>query len=1168
MNDSVLRFSKMREPPRIEGSFYSDNFGSSATPMLAPFPSPPRRSNKRVFIAFGITFVAMSLVCGGSLAWLYTSFNSGNTIAAEYLEQREQANEPLPISIVEQLKHAKPQSVETNEDIRSVVEFLRAAGQVSDVDTDEESIDYPRVVTEMQRTGMATGVNQFTKFIWIENIKGAFELPDLGTNFEVIGFEWLLPNVEARVSLVAYYDWDDKPMVYLCYLTRESGDWKYYDSRNILEPMSEAQYLAAYAAAPLSTSENFYELGNALYELNYSDLDDEEKANRSLREYQSRRYPSTMRPSAQSLTADYMVDYGNAESLRKLTEKIADSSFAGAQWVKGKLALLEQDKAAAFERASKLMEQVGWHPVGALLAAEAAEAPSEMTQAAQWLAQSVLLMPEHDYTARQFFSVANETQIQELMATIVQTPDAPMRYLQLTQNAGVEKYDTLQRIAESSDHLETATKYVNLLRMDASVEPQKTLDAAVELLSLPDVDRLFPDSDFQAEQELTVDNFTFIWSKLLSAATHPGMLDRALTVVPDREEFSRRLRDRLLSNRYATADWNEVLRVFEDLPDDSELALEPETRAAMGVAQSRLKRYEDAFPNLFAFVSTHREEILDAEPPDYAYTLLPALSESAAEANRIEELLTMLDQPETAFVIIAATLSERTAYRVQLQNALAWYAAYPDTPQQWRHYYQADLAYASGNWEAADREIAQAIEFAEDDERIENFELPGLLYDFVPFSEDVSEWHELRVEMAIRCGKLSQLIADLENEDDFQDNYLSALNYELDVASYGLDPDSEPTVEQVIELMAASDNDYLRCGAAAKKSELQRYKGDLISAISSALAGCKRVEEPVYYGSSCFNSAALLIALTEQWKFIDELKGKASDQAEEATVAALVALRDGDPVAFSEAMLSYDESYRASFWMDDFEIIEQLKKRGMWSPYNTQFSADTVSLSYYCSSTGILLLDSDPSKSLDEIESAVRSIAGEEIERIAKTRFPNALDGWYADTEAGRIVAVVYESLKAEDDLPQVERLKDSSQGILAIALISPKGILAAKRMRQLAVEMGQELSSAKGYIDYQSDSWFLDAEGSSWRDQLNASAEHGVNRRSPKSDYFPWHAINQATNDSRECIRVQVGVILEEIPVEPLGTGETQGDSANPAAMLKDSPILLPILSAGDRVE
>ncbi len=199
----------MREPPRLNDGVRSENvFSDTAArnagaggsfPYSQPPIKPPSGAWKTVALAFGGTFLAMGLLCGGLVTWLYFAFNTPTEMTAEFRESREPVGGKMQQEVIDLLNAAAPQ---TSADIESLKGFLSAV-VLADTDGNADLVDYPRAVEEMQASGLSVGVNALTRPLWISNLESSFSLPSLDENHRVIDLRWLLAGEEARVTVVS-----------------------------------------------------------------------------------------------------------------------------------------------------------------------------------------------------------------------------------------------------------------------------------------------------------------------------------------------------------------------------------------------------------------------------------------------------------------------------------------------------------------------------------------------------------------------------------------------------------------------------------------------------------------------------------------------------------------------------------------------------------------------------------------------------------------------------------------------------------------------------------------------------------------------------------------------------------------------------------------------------
>ncbi|MEZ6135521.1 MAG: hypothetical protein R3C53_11485 [Pirellulaceae bacterium] len=817
-----------------------------------------------------------------------------------------------------------------------------------------------------------------------------------------------------------------------------------------------------------------------------------------------------------------------------------------------------------------MISHVGWHPAAAIMAGEAAESDSEKRRAAEWLARSCVLAPEHRLTVDGYLAVANAAEKSQLVSDLAELPDGLHRLATMIENVGSLKESGLIEAAENVPAFALATQYSKVLALGEEDERgeehcREIIDLATTILASPELNQLFPDTGKQAEQGYyATDPQQRLWSRLLEACATESMFDYALEKAPDRFELLKRLRDQVLIYWSADVPQEKLLEALTALPEDSSLAQDTETSAAMGVIHDELKRHSEALKYLLPIVRRQRNAFLDLEgPPTYAYRVMNAAANSAIATGQSQELIEALDAPEAAFLALSSQLIDDSP--ADLATLCDWYAAV-DAPQFWRHYYQASMAYAIADWETADSELAEAIELSADDPRLEDFGLPSLVYDFAPYSEDLWEWQELRVEMAVNCGKLQQLLAAVEDSDAFivENGYLFDNRPDLLL--------EEPELMQGIsEHLLTAEDAYNRRNGHAIQADLALAKGEASLAVAALLRGVEAVtaqETNNFYVNGEMLKISRLILAHDLWEQVLAAQNLTQDAEAMITLDALQAIRDSDAEEFLAAIGRYDSEYQRAAWVRSPVFVDALRKSGMWLEVNRQMPAEINTLTFASNASGVLLLDAPASELLPEMKSLVEKTGGASLEAVDVSRFPRAVAGWFADTSDGRLVAIAYDEPPIDAEHAEVERLKASYEGVLCLALIpSTDDLRIQQKLRKLVCMIGKQFPASTGYLDYTHNAWFEAIElDQPWFERLEQSAAHGVNRLRPRLRYFPWYESGpDATDDTH--MRLRVGLIVEDVAVVPNPDATEDSATSTPSYILKQAPVLVPCLALGSIV-
>ncbi len=964
----------------------------------------------------------------------------------------------------------------------------------------------------------------------------------------------------------------------MLYLTRKNGKWKLYDHRDPLLPLSEVGYFAAYSAAPLAISDSYYDLSIELESIYADELQPaEQQAARSLLSFNRYKYHPPVVPMAHNFTAAYLLLYEDIPSLRALTGQFDDSTFAGAHRIKAELALLENDPALATEHVERLMASVGWHPSAALIAGRAANTPEERQRAAAWLRRSLMLAPQHATSITQFARVASDADYQQLFEDFGGQPNAKLMalrfaeqfedYQQLFEDFGREPNATLMalRFAEQLNGTEELARVAGLLEANAefslaagilrfreaenSENVERGLAVAGELLKNPDLSELQNASQQPADDSDVSGVVNRLWNALLFGLREEATFELAVAAAPDKIELTRRLRDEILTF-YPSTDWAGALRLFESLPEDSTLAGEDETVIARGVCKYRLQDYATAYELLLPIITQNWQSINSIDSaPEYAFVSVTALANSAVELGKSLELAEVLQDPETAFVVLQSCL-QLDKQAAEMESLNEWYRQFSDAPGVWLALYEAELSYARGEWEEADTHLARAIQDASDDVRFDDEALPPLLSNFSPFSDSPSDWFDLRVERALDAGRFAVLWNKLKaaNQVNQVPDSLKWVLHEID------DP---ALLREVADLVLTVPSPAAFAINLEARRLYEEKIGNIDAALELALEGASAVEQDGNDNNSVIPSVVRLMSIHGKFEQIDKLAELAKSADEKASVAVLRAQAAGDATLllsalekyvdraqFTSGLEQYWESYKLRLWFDSIDRVAALQRGNLFEAINAKYPVSLRSLAVDYAAAGTLGLAEPASAHENAIVAALAKASGTQPQPLDTRSFPKAVGAWSCPTSAGALIAIAYDAPAVEAPAsPALESLRQNYSGLLCLVLQqSPELRPPTDRLRLLSAELGEQLPIAKAYFDDKSNQWF---SHSGWQADLREAAPHGINRRAPVDAYLPSAYVDSQFSSDAGQLFVSIGLIVEAVPAKRQTARSPNSDSS-----------------------
>jgi hypothetical protein len=280
-----------QDPPRVSFSgtgFTSQNSGRQSK----------SNAGRVVAIVLGTLFTFLFL-CSGAAVVTFRRFNADSNFGGKFDELREPIGGAIPNKTRDTALRA---SVVETDEANAITEWL---------ENEMLEVDKSRLVMEMQRSGLSNGlVNPLTRVMWTLNLDESLEPLQLGDRVVVLDFEWLVEDKEARVMVASFSAYGDDSYMHLLYLNRQNDQWKLFDWRDVLLPMSEAQYWAVYAGLDDPKDRAYYEFTDAAYKI-YSNesLGASEKIRQTLSAFKSTKFPRLYNAMAQNSLCAWLVHY-------------------------------------------------------------------------------------------------------------------------------------------------------------------------------------------------------------------------------------------------------------------------------------------------------------------------------------------------------------------------------------------------------------------------------------------------------------------------------------------------------------------------------------------------------------------------------------------------------------------------------------------------------------------------------------------------------------------------------------------------------------------------------------------------------------------------------------------------------------------------------------------
>ncbi len=1077
----------------------------------------PRSSNapRYILIGLGVLF-EFALLCSGGGYMLYRKFNADSNFGGSYTELRE----PVGGTVPERVREAAAEAMPTAE--TDPVELSQSLNNYG------IEVDIARFVMEMQRSGKSdAAVNPLTRVFWQSMLAEAVVAPDFGAHNTILSFEWLVPEKEARAVVACFPEYGGAETIYVLYLSRVKDEWKLFDWRSVLAPMNESQFWAIYAMLPERTDDVYSEFTNEAYTIcSRYDVSNQKKITDLMTLYRRTEFPQEYKALAKDVLCTYLISLDAKAELGPIADSLSADEFAGALIYKATSAHWSGKTESAFEHLTELNRRIGWHPQSARLAGEFAETPEQKQLAAQWLERSVLLVPKNSEVIDAFVAVADREQFKSMLAGFAKTESPAANMFSMTMALGdlnETKLKWLRDLMPSEDSMPEIREYLDLQLAIQRDDHSAVMKLAPSVLT----NEAFREGDFSYF-------IHGVWSAFVQAATETNAFAQAIALLSsedDKQQFRERLRD----NAFYSADTmptDESLACLQLISHSSELWREWRTQIAIAKLQSQQGKTSEAFDALIAWLESNADEIKDEDRINDAVVLLNALADLGLKCDRWQELAKSVDT-ETLFLLMS---NQATTDPQALQKFLDWYAAVPSPVEQWLQYYRARIAFLNGDWATADRCLKHAIKLAEADSRITENEMPLLVASYVPqdygyaYDEDLlSNWFGLRFEYAVRCGMLEQLLADAQQADDVDEDWLEA----LDTNYIGAAP---ATLERVAAMLRESKLDRGRKIAANLDVFIATANERYEEAVKRQVEVLRTQDGRSIDQQFAVQRAGELILMQRSTKYLDTLRqlSRGSDMTAYVDCVAATLAKD------SKALIDASEQWRKSEWLDSQFVsnplvLECLEDDAVLREVTEQQPLALDQLQQDCAHV-TLALAAEPSAVFNELKQFCESKSFA-IESLDAARFDHASAACVVSVANTKLLitftATEHFDLGATAEAREI--LKDA-QTIAAVVLqnFSGNGSVTSRELRRGVSELIDGMPSSVAMIDAKYDNLHYKP---GWQQRLSASIETGIDPAFPDEYYLTILAKQDAAlieRDGKHFAVLAVGNLRELIPVEP----------------------------------
>lgn len=1144
----------MDEPPVIKNQQANERGNQYAnTPAdWNAFGQPPRKPkgrNRALWIVAIFVVGAVLLMCTFMGYALY-SFSAKTKASEAYLKTREKPNQSLPRNLVSTLKSAEPTpGTETD----AFMPLIAAIAQHGDEHI-STIVDMDRLTREIQDSGLGRGVGGLARLLWRAQLEDILTVPDITYLATVIDVEWLVANQEARLVVLdeSYYG-DDT--LWLLYVSMKDGEWKLYDWRQILQPMSEAQYYAIYSAASPLTQDNYAEFSNDAWNIYYRGDSDLQQLSREIyASYLSYTFPPELKPYAQFTCVNYLLDCGQTPELEQLLLEMSQGTAGvgipdSVHFFNAKQAAQNGKLSVAFAEAEKFLAKVGWHPQAATIAGRSAQTLEEKEKAANWLARSLLLSPSNETSAELFFELASSEAVSNLVSSLAELPDGVEQCKALLSTleygaSGGNAFVELKEAIANNDTLHILDSRVELGQMIASGHAADAIKVFKKVLA----------------QEVNQDEIYDLESELVALSFFHGLFEEGYAATGDRESFFM-----VLCESYAlewvhrTEDWQGLLDFLQKHRADPDFAASDfaatdseqadQTEIAIGRCLVELGKPQEAWDALVPLLERDRNYYLEPASPPGAVVLLDslALAASSLGSENIEQFRSLVNDPKLAFLLLAKHL-HHLQMDVELLALLEWYKSTEDTPA-WSKYYQAQLALADGDWEAADHLLAQLAKNIESTESEMSFDDSDLYWFADPVEFDLSA---NRLDIAVRLGKLKDLLSKIREEPN------GDWEWSLELAIDNL-MDSEQIADSA-EVLAETDYepfDSIRLQLLARASLLRR---DWESSMNYLKRASKYGSSGYYDNSYEFLDEILRIAINGNVKNLDAYHDLLMGPDDWQLLQTVEAANAGDREAFAGFVATLSNP---AWFASDEATINTLREAGLWDTYNSIFAVNTEDLISSRREAGLALLSKPVATVQQRVLETLQSQYAEVLTHD-KNRFPRSRFVYSVATNQGSFAVVGYDGLPPGiAPTSELARRFQDCQGSVFFTVASYELVPNVGEMRMTVAKIFRDVAAAMSYSDFRSGCTF---EGRGWQGRLEKNANNGIDPERPFNDLtksLPNADCSIVGSNTGE--QLSISYVVEE-RVALLNPAQSSKTSSR--LEFAEASVLLPSLKAGTKIK
>lgn len=718
-----------------------------------PKPKPKMSATLFWFLIFGGLFMTFLVVCCSGIGVLaYRAGAQAKKLAAAQEKWKLPKEEPLPDELRKELELAGAIAPSPDRPIKLFQDWAeKHEGKLE--------IDFPRFVKAMEHTGISSEINWASSWLISQTLANSeFDLPYVNANTRILSADWIVRDQEARILIATPLSTFEAGTVHAIWLVRKDDNWRVFDWKDVLEPLSNAEYMAVYYGEQPQYEEEMAKLAEEIREIYESGKTDETKANAIWQATARASIQPEYREYANFHACQYLLALNQMDKLEQVLRELPERSNLAIKFLKLRLAMHQVDEGAIttddfFLRAKQFLGGVGWYPGLGRTLIQHAKTEADSDFAKSFLIKDLVLNDSIYYGSYDHFKSAKDASL--IWEHIRQFPNASSKLAKLA-NAALNNrvLESLAELSANDERTRAVSTYLSAMRAIRAEHWDQ---------ALPKLENLY------REELLGNDVRPQLKSFYAQALLRSGRLKESMESADNEEEVLAIARDYLLDQYEPYQDWvsASIANVLQIAAEHSEFRTQSKTIFLKAIDESTQGNWNACVEPL---LKCHQELASADEDQRYIHgKVLSLLADALEQTQSWVKHRDELDSGE--FVLLAygkkhpmVTFDqEQDRERItQWKEMLSWYRKEASVDDNlWTAYFESKLAFETGNWEEADSWIVKAIEFAKDGNQMENVYSDAGANLFLPFeySDDLSG---LRVEMAFRSKRSAEWLGKLK----------------------------------------------------------------------------------------------------------------------------------------------------------------------------------------------------------------------------------------------------------------------------------------------------------------------------------------------------------------------------------------------------------------------